>query len=69
MDRPHPHSREIANGGLRIQVAVEGVARLEDDLLAGIYFDNGFDVRMPAVVPGTRLLVEVFAAIDGDARG
>jgi ketosteroid isomerase-like protein len=49
--------------------AIERVARLQHDLLAGLDLQHRLHVWMPPVVSGPRFLAEMFPAIDGDAPG
>src|SRR6266545_1741573 len=47
-------------------LAVEGVTRLQDHLVAGVAAHHRRDVRMPAVVPGLRLLAQRLRVVDPD---
>src|SRR5438034_5811755 len=69
MDRADRQPGQVGHRGLTVEIAIEGVACLQRDLLARLDLDHRRHVRMPAVMAGIRFLVEVLAAIDGDALG
>ncbi len=69
MDYANRQSAQVGDRGLRVEIAIERVTRFQHDLLARLDLDRRRHVRMPAVVAGIRLLVEVLASIDGDALG
>src|SRR5437879_7016073 len=69
MDRPQREGREVVDRGIDAQVAIQRVPRLERDLLARLDLDGRRHIRVPAVVSGARLLIEVLTTIDGDAPG
>src|SRR5215831_8955162 len=66
MDGARLDRREVGDGGRGRQVRVEGVPRLQGDLLTLLHLDHGRDVRMPAVVTGAWLIRETTRAIDRD---
>ena len=60
---------EIGHGGRGVQIAIQRVARLERNRLTRVDLHDRHQVRVPPVVAGVRLLVEMRTAIDGDALG
>src|SRR5258705_10428742 len=67
MDGTRVHRGHGRGGGRGPEMAVDAVAGLEHPLLALRYLENGRDVGMPPVVPGSGLLDEPLRAIDLDA--
>src|SRR6266536_3293705 len=55
----------LQSGG-RPHLAVERVTRLQDHLLTGVAAHDRRDIRVPAVVPGLRLLAERLRVVDPD---
>src|SRR5579862_3240842 len=67
MDAIEIAGQQILSGGLRRDLAVKRIARLDLDLLAGSRFDHGRDRFVPAVMALLRLVGERLVVVDGDA--
>jgi hypothetical protein len=73
MDRPGQRVDDVEircahrlQRGVRTHLPVEGVARLEHDLVARLAANNRRDVRMPPVVARVRLLQQGLGSVDAD---
>jgi hypothetical protein len=66
---PRIHLQQIGGHLSRTDLAVGGIAGLEDYLLERLDLERGRNVRMPAVVAFGRLLAQPLRAINGDAPG
>jgi len=58
--------RELGLGRPGSDLPVARVPRLEDQLLALRDLDDRWDVRVPAIVAGLRLVLEALLAVDPD---
>src|SRR3990172_4548484 len=68
MNRPEREGGQVGRGGVRGQVAVDGIPGLQRDLFALPHLGNGLDIGMPAVVSRLRFVTQVSASIDLDGR-
>jgi len=66
VDRAGVEIGEIGFGGARRKLAVERIARLQDDLFAFFRFENRVDVRVIAVVTEVGLFGERFPTVDAN---
>src|SRR5438270_9208450 len=60
---------KVGNGGMCIQIPIECVSCFEHHRLAFVDFQDWHEIRVPAVMPRVRLLVEMPGAVDRDASG
>jgi hypothetical protein len=67
MDRAQIEPRNFLGRRLQGHLPVEGVARLQDDAVAGPGVDDRLDPLMPPVVPNFRLRDKGPALVDVDA--
>ncbi len=67
MNRARFHLGHIGLGGAGPQLAVDTIARRQDDLFALVHGDERRNVRVKPVVTGRRLISQSLAAVDLDA--
>src|SRR5262249_7560513 len=61
------HVLQVRRRHARLNLGVGGIPRLQDHLLARCNLDNRWDIRVPAIVPGVRLLPQPFPTVNLDA--
>jgi hypothetical protein len=64
MDHVEVGRADRLSGGLRAELSVQAVPRLQDNLIARVAAHDRRDVRMPAVMAGLRLLGQRLRPVD-----
>ena len=67
MDNLRIHPQKISGHDARTDLTIRRIARLENDFLQRLDFENRRDIRVPAIVALIRLFGEPLRAIDQDA--